>query len=87
MALIFDLARDSIITIKDEGIRAFINKSQNFLRSVSGKNVIQSIAPSYNEMYKDVLFINGCDESVPHPARYRVTHQRSSEALSHIYLF
>jgi len=24
----------------------------------------------------DVLFINGCDESVPHPARYRVTHQR-----------
>lgn len=76
MALIFDLARDSIITIKDEGIRAFINKSQNFLRSVSGKNVIQSIAPSYNEMYKDVLFINGCDESVPHPARYRVTHQR-----------
>ena len=24
----------------------------------------------------DVLFINGCDSSVPHPARYRVTHQR-----------
>lgn len=24
----------------------------------------------------DVLFINGCDASVPHPPRYRVTHQR-----------
>ena len=24
----------------------------------------------------DVMFINGCDWSVPHPPRYRVTHQR-----------
>lgn len=29
-----------------------------------------------NHEYKDVLFINGCAPSVPHPPRYRVTHQR-----------
>lgn len=28
------------------------------------------------ERMVDVLYINGCDSSVPHPARYRVTHQR-----------
>lgn len=77
MALIFDLARDSVTTIKEEGFSAFINKSQNFLRAVCGKNTIQvpSIAES-GEKFKDILFINGCGESVPHPARYRVTHQR-----------
>lgn len=26
--------------------------------------------------YKDILFINGCAPMVPHPPRYRVTHQR-----------
>lgn len=32
----------------------------------------------------DVLFINGCDESVPHPARYRVTHQREQLAAFNV---
>lgn len=33
-------------------------------------------AVQQGEKMVDVLFINGCDSSVPHPARYRVTHQR-----------
>ena len=32
----------------------------------------------------DVLFINGCDSSVPHPARYRVTHQREQLAAFNV---
>ena len=32
----------------------------------------------------DVLFINGCDSSVPHPARYRVTHQREQLIANNI---
>lgn len=35
-------------------------------------------------MFKDVLFINGCDENVPHPARYRVTHQREQLEANNI---
>lgn len=30
----------------------------------------------FDRIYVDVCFINGCDPSVPHPPRYRVTHQR-----------
>ena len=26
--------------------------------------------------YKDILFISGCGEDLPHPWRYRVKHQR-----------
>ena len=77
MALIFDLARDSFTTIRDEGFGPCVNKASNFLRAVSGKPAnMTPVIPASREIYRDVLFINGCDESVPHPARYRVTHQR-----------
>ena len=35
-------------------------------------------------VYKDVLFINGCAPTVPHPPRYRVTHQREQLAANNI---
>lgn len=31
---------------------------------------------NYDKVVVDVCFINGCDAMVPHPPRYRVTHQR-----------
>lgn len=34
--------------------------------------------------YKDVLFINGCAPTVPHPTRYRVTHQREQLTANNI---
>ena len=46
--------------------------------------VYRSIRPKREEPARkmvDVCFINGCDQSVPHPPRYRVTHQR--EQLEH----
>ena len=40
--------------------------------------------PSISYEYKEVLFINGCAPSVPHPPRYRVTHQREQLLASNI---
>lgn len=40
--------------------------------------------PVYYPPMVDVLFINGCDSSVPHPARYRVTHQREQLIANNI---
>lgn len=34
--------------------------------------------------FVDVLFINGCDASVPHPPRYRVSHQREQLEANNI---
>ena len=76
MSLITDLARDSIYTIKNEGVRPFVSKVANFLK-LYGETHWKKMDESLNgKIFKDVLFINGCDASVPHPARYRVTHQR-----------
>ena len=76
MSLITDLARDSVYTIKNEGVGPFVSKARNFLK-LYGATHWKKVETSVNgRIYKDVLFINGCDASVPHPARYRVTHQR-----------
>lgn len=71
MADVKELAIKTIRTLKNEGIASFGRKTKNYIHTtkVAGKDAKYKV-------YKDVLFINGCDESVPHPARYRVTHQR-----------
>lgn len=52
-------------TIKDEGIKSFGKKVSCY--------ILDSMKKEEQEC-KDILFINGC--SLPHPARYRVSHQR-----------
>ena len=71
MADIKELATKTVKTLREEGISSFGRKTKNFIHTtrIAGKDAKYKV-------YKDVLFINGCDESVPHPARYRVTHQR-----------
>lgn len=71
MTTIKELAGKTIKTLKDEGVNALGRKTKNYIQTVkiAGKDAKYKV-------YKDVLFVNGCDESVPHPARYRVTHQR-----------
>lgn len=65
------LSEKVIYTLKNEGILSVGKKATSYIHTarVLGRN-------GKSKIYKDVLFINGCDESVPHPARYRVTHQR-----------
>lgn len=55
-------------TLHGEGFIGLIKKTFRFI-----KYKIQGINRKYDYAYKDILFINGC--SLPHPQRYRVTHQ------------
>lgn len=55
-------------TIKDEGVVELAKKSCRFIKFKA-----TSLNRKYDKAFKDVLFINGC--GLPHPQRYRVTHQ------------
>lgn len=53
--------------LKNEGIKSTVDKIGTYLGFIKQKKNVENI-------YADVLFINGC--YLPHPARYRVSHQR-----------
>lgn len=63
-------------TVKDEGIKIFLKKTSNYLRqTVTRRRAgMDGLNDTYINTYVDVLFINGC--MLPHPPRYRVSHQR-----------
>ncbi len=71
-------------SLKEEGVVRFSLKAARYLkrRVVRVKTAI--VEPVAYSPMVDVLFINGCDSSVPHPARYRVTHQREQLAANNI---
>lgn len=79
MADVRELATKTVKTLKEEGIAGVGRKTKNFIQTarIAGKDAKYKV-------YKDILFINGCDESVPHPARYRVTHQREQLEANNI---
>ena len=79
MSRIKELAYKTVKTMKEEGIAGVNRKAKNLVQTtrIAGKDAKYKV-------YKDVLFINGCDESVPHPARYRVTHQREQLEANNI---
>lgn len=56
--------------LKKEGIKACIGKSKRFIEDQIQQNKIPK------EQYKDILFVSGCNNDLPHPWRYRVVHQR-----------
>ncbi len=68
MSRIKELMQKTIRTIKEEGIIALVKKCFRFIYFRLSK-----VSRKYDNCFKDVLFINGC--SLPHPQRYRVTHQ------------
>lgn len=63
-----ELANKTKFTLKNEGLTSLAKKTVKF----STEKVVKSIKVDEKEV-KDILFINGC--SLPHPQRYRVTHQ------------
>ena len=79
MADIRELKAKTLHTLKEEGIISVGRKAKSYVHTARtvGRD-------AKDRVYKDVLFINGCDESVPHPARYRVTHQREQLAANNI---
>ncbi len=68
---IVSLTKKTVTVIRNEGIKGFEKKANNFLQKRKEKN--NTPQEVLNQVYVDVLFINGC--SLPHPARYRVFHQ------------
>lgn len=65
---IIELAKKTKKVLKEEGIVGFSKKSSRYIYFKASK-----INRKYDKAFKDILFINGC--SLPHPQRYRVTHQ------------
>ena len=72
MAGVKELGKKTVITLKNEGMGAVLKKAKH--KICGGQEAYVEYEPE--KIFKDILFINGCDASVPHPARYRVTHQR-----------
>ena len=67
-ARIRELANKTKSTLKNEGALGLVKKTAKFTTyKVTAKT------RKYDSGFKDILFINGC--SLPHPQRYRVTHQ------------
>ena len=62
------LVSKSVETLKREGIGALCKKTKSYI----GKKLHRT--EHMEDVFMDVLFINGC--YLPHPARYRVSHQR-----------
>lgn len=65
------LWRKTVDTLRTSGVKVLIKKARNYIKKVS--RLKKKTSPS-DKVFMDVLFINGC--VLPHPARYRVTHQR-----------
>lgn len=57
-------------SVTEEGIKGCMARTKRFV----GKKVKKY--KRFKETYKDVLFISGCNSELPHPWRYRVSHQR-----------
>ena len=92
------LIRKTVDTIKQEGMGGLSKKVRIFtaakilgkLAEPAPEPVPEVVEEKEIEIIQDgipmvdVLFINGCDSSVPHPARYRVTHQREQLIANNI---
>lgn len=67
------LVKKATQTFKNEGIGMLARKTKRYLEfRLSSAEIKKRNMP--DRTFADVLFINGC--SLPHPSRYRVTHQR-----------
>lgn len=73
MSKFLNLASKTLTTIRQDGMGKVYEKSKLYLKR---KREMQLEGEYTKGCFRDVLFINGCDEHLPHPGRYRVTHQR-----------
>ena len=65
-------------TIQEDGIGGCVKKTNGYIKKQIKKR------RRVEKVYKDVLFISGCNENLPHPWRYRVKHQREQlEAMNY----
>ena len=67
------LTEKTVHTVKEEGILKVGTKACGYIKKQIRQKKTSSEA---GHVYKDILFIDGCGAVLPHPARYRVSHQR-----------
>lgn len=67
------LTEKTVRTFREDGLQKVGEKAKLYLKRRKAERAENRYAEG---CFRDVLFINGCDEHLPHPGRYRVTHQR-----------
>ena len=72
MGRISELKANALYTLREEGVSYFSDRVKAHLNAAINS---RGNAPDPLDVCTDVLFINGCAYSVPHPIRYRVDHQ------------
>ena len=63
-----ELTKKTFSSLKEDGFKGTLGKTKRYLNEKKARN-----SRPYDIGFKDILFINGC--CLPHPQRYRVTHQ------------
>ena len=84
---VLTLCKKSVEYFREEGLGGLVSQLVYIVdvkveRSSNHITYVPKMAKK--RTYKDVLFINGCAPTVPHPPRYRVTHQREQLAACNI---
>ena len=74
-----NLLKKSVDTLKKGGISSLNSKVKSYLKTKKIEKTIRE-----DQVFRDVLFIDGCGSFLPHPSRYRVSHQREQLAYYNI---
>ena len=63
------IIKASIESLKEGGVKLFLTRTKYYLKNKTQKRVETITQKNLYPSMVDVLFINGCDSSVPHPPR------------------
>ena len=69
--------------LREDGVLVLISRTSKYLKKILRRQVAKKLKKE-KKIFRDVLFVNGCGIDVPHPTRYRVTHQREQLAAYNI---
>lgn len=72
-----EIVQKIIKTMQEDGAKACLRKTEKYIEKKIRQSKLGKPA------YKDILFISGCREDLPHPWRYRVKHQREQLEAYH----
>lgn len=73
MANLRELTVKTVKTLQKDGPRKVGEKARRYFKR---RQTERQEAAFAGGDFREVLFVNGCDERLPHPGRYRVSHQR-----------
>lgn len=74
-----NLAEKAMLILKSEGVVALGRKTKSYILTKRIEKNVKS-----EQVFRDVLFVDGCGNNLPHSSRYRVAHQREQLAYYNI---